>query len=54
MHEYYEQLALEAEKQAERLEELRDISHLFELEHVQMASEYLKAYKIFEKEIQRV
>lgn len=54
LHEYYEQLALEGEKRIGRLEELKDVSHLLELEHVQMAREYLKAYKIFEKETQRV
>ena len=47
LHEYYEQLALETEKQAESYEGLRDIAHLYEPEHVQMAREYLKAFKIF-------
>ena len=50
LHEFYEELAMEQENAMEKIESLAYARGIKEAEHVKMAREYLKAYKIFEKE----
>jgi hypothetical protein len=56
LHKYYEDLALEKERVLPSLGDPRldDLAHLLEEANVAMGREYLKAYKIFDEEVEKI